>query len=118
VLVHEKNKTWRVVDEHTQVLWLEESLQTPLATLSSSNNRLLVTYLYYVAGEVVTSKYQTKLLQAKAKLLGDYNDGAVIIFSTNLQEDGDSASVLLKKFASAMLPQVKAVLDGMEPKYE
>ena len=118
VLVQEKNETWRIVDEHTQVLSLEESLRIPLVTLSSSNNRLLVTYLYYVAGEVVTNKYQTKLLQAKARFFNGNNDGAVVMFSTNYQENNAAANALLKEFIVAVLPQVKASLDGMEPRYE
>lgn len=119
VLVQEEDKTWRLIDKRTQALLLaKESLQAPLVVLSSNNNRRLAVYLYYVAGKVVTNRYQTKLLQAKVKLFGGRNDGAIIAFSTNYQEDSDSANALLEGFVAAALPQVKAALDGMEPRHE
>lgn len=117
VLVLEDDEIWRVVDERAQALLLAgESLRAPLVTLTSNNNRLLASYLYYVADEVITNKYQTKLLQAKVKLLGGYNDGAVIVFSTTHQAGSDSASALLEEFVGAVLSQVKTTLDNLEPR--
>ncbi len=119
VLVQEQDKTWRVIGKRAQGLPLaEESLQAHLVILSSNRSRLHATYLYYVAGEVVVNKYQTKLLQAKVKLFGGHNDGAVIAFSTSYQEESDSANALLKEFVAVALPQVKAALDSMDPEYE
>ena len=116
VLVAEKDETWRLVNERSQALPLEQgSLRAPLVSLTSTQNRLLATYFFYVADELVTNKYQTKLLQARVKLLGGHNDGAVIVISTNNQEANDFDNALLKEFAAAVLPQLKTALDAMEP---
>jgi EpsI family protein len=59
-----------------------------------------------VDGQYTVNPYRAKLLQAKSKLLGRGDDGAVIIVYTELDTDGKSAAGRLQDFVDAMLPAV------------
>ncbi len=112
VLVHEKDENWRVIEERSDGLHLStEGINVPLAVLNSSQSRLMTGYFYYVDGELLTNKYETKLSQVKAKLLGGRNDGAIITLSSRLTEDGESSLQPLERFAADSLPRIKQALD-------
>ncbi|MET0012466.1 MAG: exosortase A [Sedimenticola sp.] len=115
VLVSEKNRKWRVVNSFkNQLDFNRKSLLTKGAILTSGSHQLMTIYLYYVNGELITDKYLTKLLQAKAKLFGERNDGAVVFF-TAIYEDKNKNVVdkFIKEFALTSLPHIKSAVDGM-----
>ncbi|MFC1684774.1 exosortase-associated EpsI family protein, partial [Pseudomonadota bacterium] len=60
-----------------------------------------------------TNKYQTKLVQAKARLLGGRNDGAVIAISAIQLDDREASIELLREFTVNVLPSIRATLDGL-----
>lgn len=114
VLVTEQDEIWRVVGSRASgVALAAEGIRVPLAVLSSKQSRLVSAYFYYVDGEIVTSKYQTKLLQIKAKLMGGRNDGAVIALNTETRDNDAPAVALLERFAAEALPGIKASLDDV-----
>ncbi|MET0106811.1 MAG: exosortase A [Sedimenticola sp.] len=115
VLVSEKNNEWRIASNFKSQFSLSEGpIVVKSAQLTSKNHQLMTTYLYYINGELVTDKYLTKLLQAKAKLLGERNDGAAIFF-TSIHEDNDKnvAAKLIEEFAVSALPHIKSAVDEM-----
>jgi len=113
VLVSERDNKWRVIETPTNTIKLSsESIQSSKAILSSGSKRLMVNYLYYVDGKILANKYQTKILQAKVKLLGQDNDAAAIFISTTHHEN-NSTDELIERFAENALPQVKAAIDGL-----
>lgn len=114
VLVTEQDEVWRVGERRTDGVKLAaEGIRVPLAVLNSKQSRLVSIYFYYVDGEIVTSKYQTKLLQIKAKLFGGRNDGAVVTLSTEMQDSTSSAAALLERFSVEALPGIKTSLDDV-----
>jgi len=116
VLVAEKDENWRVANEQANALALtSEGIRTPIAILTSRGSRLVTSYLYYVDGELITNKYATKLVQAKARLLGGNNDGAAIFFSTQYESGSGYSLELLKEFAQSVLPNIKAALGELGP---
>jgi hypothetical protein len=56
--------------------------------------------------------YWVKLLQAKSQLLGEGDDGAVVILYTELDTDREAAANRLQNFTSAMLPAISRSLDN------
>jgi exosortase A len=71
-----------------------------------SSSELLVWRWYQVDGQLTASAHFAKLLQAKSRLLGRGDDGAVIIVYTEAGEDPQAAAARLQNFVSAMLPGI------------
>ena len=114
VLVVEKDETWRVVEERGKgVALTAEGISAPLAILDSRQSRLVSSYFFYVDGEIITNKYQTKLVQARAKLFGGRNDGAIIALIARMSEGDGTAVGLLERFAAEALPGIKVGLDNV-----
>jgi len=113
VLVSEKDNNWRVGSQQQKVSLFEDGMLSPLSELVSRNQRLVATHFFYADSQIITNKYQTKLVQAKARMLGGRNDGAVIAIST-IQLDNREASVeLLREFTIDALPTIKAAIDSL-----
>jgi exosortase A len=81
------------------------------AQLRGPSARLLVWRWYSVDGRYTVNPYWAKLLQAKSKLFGRGDDGAVVIVYTELDTDRQSAASRLQDFAEAMLPAINGSLD-------
>lgn len=114
VLVHENNKEWRVIGKSENTLNFDnEKIIVPMADLKSANKRLLTTYVYYVNGEILTQKYLTKIMQAKVKLFGGANDGAVIFISSEYDLDKQPAYQVIGDFSEIAFPAITKALEGM-----
>jgi exosortase A len=115
-LVKEKDEQWRVVQRRGNVFpLLSAGTSTPLVVLDSNDNKLLVTYFFFAGDRILTNKYETKLFQAKAKLLGTPNDGAVIALSTT-HDDGSKVDLArLQAFSKDVLPLVIKELREIQP---
>ncbi|HET7159002.1 MAG TPA: EpsI family protein, partial [Burkholderiales bacterium] len=80
-------------------------LRGPAAT------RLLVWRWYSVDGRYTTDPYVAKLLQARSKLLGRGDAGAVILAYTELTGSREQATSTLEEFVIAMLPAIGRSVD-------
>ncbi|MFC1747505.1 exosortase A [Pseudomonadota bacterium] len=112
VLVDEDDEYWRIIHGNQLVL-PGLGVDASTAIIKSYSDAYLMTYFYYVDGQWATNKYETKFLQAKARLLGGSNDGAIITIVTQ-HRDGDNSSVeLLNEFASGALGGILSSLNNM-----
>lgn len=69
----------------------------------SNRERRLVWYWYWIDGQVITSRYQAKLFDAKAKLLGGRLDSAVIALSIIVDENNlDQKREQLSRMAASL----------------
>jgi len=112
VLVTEKDEVWRAIQKQGLLL-PNVSVNAPTAVIKGNSKQYLTTYLFYVDGQWATNKYQTKWLQAKARLLGGRNDGAIIAITSQQQGESAETAELLKGFAAAALAKTKFALDQM-----
>lgn len=113
VLVAEDDEVWRVVEKISpEMMRASDNTDMSFAILSNGTHRVLVGYLYYVDGKVVTNKYKTKLIQMKVKMFGGRNDGAIIAFTAVQQNDLNETIKLIEQFSSVALPTVKSALDA------
>lgn len=113
VLVSEKDDTWRAIQGQGLAL-PGAGINAPTAVIKGSSNQYLTTYFFYVDGQWATNKYQTKWLQAKARLLGGRNDGAIIAITSQQREEAAIVTELLKNFADAALVNIESSLDVMK----
>ena len=112
VLVVEKNEVWRAI--HGQGLTLPNAgITAPTAVIQGTSKQYLTTYFFYTDGQWATNKYETKWLQAKARLQGGRNDGAVIAITSPHQNGENEKAELLKEFVVVALASIKSSLDGM-----
>ena len=86
------------------------------AQLRGPEKRLLVWHWYWVGGTHTTNPVQAKLLQARNRLLGRGDDGAVVMLSTAVPENLDAARAMLARFAADALPAIDASLDHAQEK--
>ena len=113
VLVGEKDEFWRVVIGQDVAL-PGMDVNVPTAELLGGADRYLTAYFFYADGQWLTNKYESKLIQAKARLLGGRNDAAVIVMTTASGDDASEALVRLRDFAGASLSNIRLALDGMQ----
>jgi EpsI family protein len=77
---------------------------------------VLVWRVFWIDGEFVSSSYWAKFLQARSKLLGRGDDGAVVIVYAPYAERAPAAEQrarqVLEDFARAMLPAIKQSLEN------
>jgi len=88
------------------------TIQVLQTDIRSADTYLRVWRWYRVAGEVVTSPVQLKLLTLRSKLAGQGDDAAVVVLAAPIETDPEQASDALKSFLGAMLPQIEATLRG------
>ncbi len=112
VLVVEGDDQWRAIQGQTLIL-PNTTIEAPTATIKGNSKQYLTTYFFYVDGQWATNKYQTKWLQAKARLLGGRDDGAIIAITSSQMEGAQTSVELLKRFTTVALGSIKFSLDGM-----
>lgn len=107
-MVKQKHPVWSNVGESTRVISLlgknEAILQTKLRT---PNKRLLVWSWNSIFGIDTINPYLAKLLLAKARILGQQDDGTAIIISTSYEETLESAESTLNSFIQDTLPTIQ-----------
>ena len=113
VLIKQKHPIWRQVSHSEAELEINGQVvdvwQGRLRATHGQN--LQVMYWHWLGGRFITNPYLSKLLVAKAKLLGQPRDGAVIVLATEYAEVSENAKVRLQQFAAAMLPAIRLQLD-------
>jgi exosortase A len=111
-MVRQKHPVWNNVGEKQHTISLHgksESIRQTL--LRSPDNRLLIWSWNNLGNTDTTNPYLAKLLLAKSKLLGQPDDGAVIIIATTYEGLPESAAPILQSFANDMLPAIDASLN-------
>jgi exosortase A len=110
-LVPEMDSPWRNVGKTqydiniaSRVISIRQDLLNSYAT------KLVVWRWYWLDGEITTSRYMSKAILAKNKLLGDGDIGAEIIIAASYKYDPQEAVPVLQKFLADMLP---AIEDGL-----
>jgi len=107
MLVVSDDKEWGNIGE-TQRMIVAANERIPLieARLRGRSAQLLVWRWYWVDGQYVVNPYWAKLLQAKSKLLGQGDDGAVVIVYTEVDANREAAAGQLQDFVNSTLPAI------------
>lgn len=114
MLVSGEENDWRnageikrpVVLGNAEISALEAKLQ------GRSSRPLLVWRWYRVDGQNTLNPFWAKLLQAKSKLLGRGDDGAVIVVYASYVDQPQAAAQAMQDFLNAMLPAITRSLDN------
>jgi EpsI family protein len=102
---------WGNVGETRYALSLNDGkVQITESRLRGPVMALLVWHWYWVDGQYTGYRYWAKVLQAKSKLFGRGDDGAVVILYTELDISRDKAADRLQQFAHAMLSSITSTL--------
>jgi exosortase A len=81
--------------------------------LRGSKGQLLVWDWLWVDGKFINNPYLAKWLQAKARLLGGGDDGAVIVLYAPFETKRETASEVMQAFLSDALPAIeKSLIDA------
>ena len=111
-MIQQKHRVWNNVGEGQRTISLHGKNETIQQTLlRAPKNRLLIWSWNSLKGTYTTNPYLAKLLLAKAKLLGQRDDGAVIIITAPYEGTPESAVSSLQTFANDMLPAIDASLN-------
>jgi len=106
-LVVSDNKEWGDIGEmHRIIVVANERIPLIEARLRGRSAQLLVWRWYWVDGQYVVNPYWAKLLQAKSKLLGQGDDGAVVIVYTEVDANREAAAGQLQDFVNSTLPAI------------
>jgi exosortase A len=112
-LVSSAEKAWRNTGETRRVLVLGSQAIPAIETnLRGPSGRMLAWRWYWVDGQYVANPYWAKLLQAKSRLLGHGDDGAVVIVYMLYDDRQPSAEPALQEFVGAMLPAITKSLEN------
>jgi len=113
VLVEQKHPVWRQVGHSEMPFQVNgQTIDVWQARLRANHGQnLQVVYWHWLGGQYSINPYLSKLLEAKAKLLGQPRDGAVILMTTEFDDETSLAKASLQKFAEDMLPQVQQQLN-------
>lgn len=115
---------WTQVSSGSQVVPAMQgmpSITVRTAVLRGANDpavhaapRLRVWQVYWVGGHLETSDVRAKLRLAFNRLLGQGDDGAVLLLSTPMPDDGqtEAADALLARFVSQHMPAMNAALQA------
>jgi len=107
-MVAQKHPVWRNVGEAPRVISLSGRNETIQQTLlRAPDKRLLVWNWNSLAGTYTVNPYLAKLLLAKARMLGQQDDGAAIIIDSPYEDTPESAALALKAFIQDMLPAIQ-----------
>lgn len=113
VLVSTRDRVWGNVGETRRTLDLgSEQLSAIEARLKGHSVQLLVWRWYWVDGRYVVNPYWAKLLQAKSKLFGRGDDGAVVIVYTESDDRPDAAERAIRDFVTSVLPAITGSLES------
>lgn len=103
VLVNEENRAWRLSAQDPFALELPAGgVKVPTALLTSDLERLAAGYFYRMGGELLSNKYQTKLVQARVKLMGESDAGSIVVISTPYRQGSSAHVELLQRFYREM----------------
>lgn len=113
VLIEQKHPVWRQVGRSNAQMQINgQTIDVWQGRLRASHGQnLQVVYWHWLGDHYTTNPYLSKLFEAKAKLLGQPRDGAVIMMATEFIDDAEDPRARLQRFAEAMLPVIQRQLD-------
>lgn len=112
VMASEGDKDWAVIGQSTR------HLSTPGLEIIQSRMRgpgryMLSWHWYWIGDRYVTNPYLAKLLQARDKLLGRGDDGAIVILAAPYEDNPKVAMDALEHFARDNLAEITASLHAV-----
>jgi len=111
-LVVSNDSAWRNIGEtRLTPVFSQEEISAIEAKLRGRSTSLLVWRWYWVDGQYIVNPYWAKLLQAKSRLLGRGDDGAIVIVYTPYDVRPLDAERALTEFVGAMLPAITRSLE-------
>ena len=111
VIVQQKHPVWNNVGESKRAVTVSsQPLQIVQTKLRSPTQRLLVWNWNRIGDTFTVNAHFAKLLEAKARLLGQRDDAAAIILSAPYEGDMESAAAVLQEFIGDMLPALETSL--------
>jgi EpsI family protein len=111
-LVPSTDRSWRNIGETRRApVFNQEEISVIEAKLRGRSMSLLVWRWYWVDGQYIVNPYWGKLLQAKSRLLGRGDDGAIVIVYAPYDERPQDAEQALKDFVGTMLPAITRSLE-------
>ncbi|MDZ7656097.1 MAG: exosortase A [Sulfurimicrobium sp.] len=107
-MVPQKHPVWSNVGEAPRIISLRGNNETIQQTmLRSPNKRLLVWNWNSLTDTYTINPYLAKLLLAKARMLGQPDDGAAIIVNSPYEDTPEPATLAMQAFIQDMLPAVQ-----------
>lgn len=111
IIVPQEHPIWNNVGESKRgIIAGSQPLQIIQTKLRSPTQRLLVWNWNRIGDISTVNAHFAKLLEAKARLLGQRDDAAAIILSSPYDGDMESAAAVLQEFIGDMLPTIEASL--------
>ncbi len=107
-MVMQKHPKWNNVGETPHVISLNGKHETIQQTLlRAPDKRLLVWSWNSLAGTYTVNPYLAKLLLAKARMLGQQDDGAAIIIHSPYEDTPEAAALAMQAFIQDTLPAIQ-----------
>ncbi|MEJ5210375.1 MAG: exosortase A [Burkholderiales bacterium] len=111
VMVRQKHPVWSNVGETSRRVQLAGRPVAVVETrLRSAPQRLLVWHWNWLNGPFTINPYWAKFYEARARLLGHWDDAAAIIVYTPYEDQPEGAAHTLQEFLNDMLPALTATL--------
>ena len=111
VIVRQKHPVWNNVGESKRAVTTDSRpLHIVQTKLRSPAQRLLVWNWNRIGDTSTVNAHFAKLLEAKARLLGQRDDAAAIILSSPYDGDMEAAAAVLQEFVGDMLPAIETSL--------
>ena len=110
LVVSEGTPSWHKLGESTLQVPLTPPLGVIQSRLHGPQHYLLMWHWYWVGGEYLTNPYRAKWIQARAKLSGHGDDGAIIVLATPYAANPREAAETLRTFASDAVPALTGLL--------
>ena len=110
VMVSENDRNWKNVGQSSLQAPLRQPLDVVQSRLHGPNHYLLTWHWYWVGGEYLTNPYRAKWVQARAKLSGRGDDGAIIVLATPYAANPHEAAETLRAFAGDAMPTLTRLL--------
>jgi EpsI family protein len=111
VIVPQMHPIWNNVGESKRAVIVGSQPLLIVQTKLRSPTLQLLVWNWNRIGDISTvNAHFAKLLEAKARLLGQRNDAAAIILSSPYDGDMESAAAVLQEFITDMLPAIETSL--------
>lgn len=109
VMANESDKDWTAIGESARH-FSAPPLDVLQTRLHGPRRYLLTWHWYWLADRYLTNPYRAKMLQAREKLLGHGDDGAIIILAAPYEDSPQRAGEALEAFARDALPTITDIL--------
>jgi exosortase A len=111
-MIRQKHPVWSNVGESERSEALDGTNVAMVQTkLRSPQLRLLIWNWDWLNGVATVNPYWAKLIEAKSRLLGHWDDAAAIIVYAPYDEQPETAAQTMREFLRDMMPSLTATLD-------